>query len=448
MKEIVNKLNNIFYGGDIVIIGCSGGPDSMCLLHLINTAIPKVKVICAHLNHNIRKNSDTEQDFVNNYCISNNIIFESQKLAKLKNSSEAILRDKRYTFFKEIITKYNAKYLLTAHHGDDLIETILMRIVRGSNLKGYLGFQFLTKQDNYQVIKPLISITKEEIMEYLKINKIPYVVDDSNTNLYYTRNRFRHQIIPLLKKEEKNILQKFSQYAAELEQYYQYVDREVNSKIKIIKKNEQYDLSDFITYDRLIQRKIIEYIFAAIYQEKLEKVSRKHIALVLQMIQNQKVNNYIKLPGNIVIAKEHGFLKIKKDVQPKMHYDYLLKDSVILPNNCQANLVKESNKTNNNCTRLLSKEIALPLRIRTRKNGDKLVIKNMEGHKKINDIFIEKKLSKEERDNWPIVVDAKDNILWLPGLKKTNFDKAKTQKYDIIIEYIEKGEKNEEEKRP
>ncbi len=448
MKEIVNKLNNIFNDGDVVVIGCSGGPDSMCLLHLINTKIPKVKVICAHLNHNIRKNSATEQEFVKNYCLSNNIIFESKKLAKLKNNSEAILRDKRYTFFKEIITKYNAKYLLTAHHGDDLIETILMRIVRGSNLKGYLGFQFLTKQDSYQVIKPLISIAKEEIMEYLKTNKIPFVVDDSNTNLNYTRNRFRHQIIPLLKKEEKNSLQKFNQYATELEQYYQFVDREVNSKIKAIKINDHYDLSKFITYDLLIQRKIIENIFAGIYHEKLEKVSQKHIAIVLQMINNQKANNYIKLPGNIVIVKEYGFLIIKKDAQTIMHYDYVLKDSVLLPNNHRINIVKESNETNNNCTRLLSKEIALPLRIRTRKNGDKLVIKNMEGHKKINDIFIEKKLSKEERDNWPIVVDAKDNILWLPGLKKTNFDKAKTQKYDIIIEYIEKGEKNEEEKRP
>ena len=119
MHNTVAYLNKLLKDNDTIVLGLSGGPDSMCLLNIILSLNKKLKVICAHINHGLRKESLKEQEFI----------------------TEQELREKRYNYFAEIISKYHAKYLFTAHHGDDLIETILMRISRGSNLRGYSGFQ-------------------------------------------------------------------------------------------------------------------------------------------------------------------------------------------------------------------------------------------------------------------------------------------------------------------
>ena len=133
IKENIKK-------NDVVLIAVSGGPDSMCLLDLMLKYRDKtnIKIIVSHVHHNVRKESDDELLFVKDYCAANNVIFESMKINEYSGSNfECEARNKRYDFFDKLALKYGAKYLLTAHHGDDLMETILMRIVRGSNLKGY-----------------------------------------------------------------------------------------------------------------------------------------------------------------------------------------------------------------------------------------------------------------------------------------------------------------------
>ena len=138
MKETVAYLNSLLNDNDKVVVGLSGGPDSMCLLNILLSINKKIEIICAHINHNIRKESIKEVEFVRDYCQKKNVIFETitfDKKSKDKDYSEQELREKRYEYFEQIIKKYKAKYLFTAHHGDDLIETIIMRISRGSNLK-------------------------------------------------------------------------------------------------------------------------------------------------------------------------------------------------------------------------------------------------------------------------------------------------------------------------
>ena len=122
----------------------------------------------------------------------------------------------------------------------------------------------------------------------------------------------------------------------------------------------------------------------------------------------------------------------KKD---KKSYNIILNDKVELPNGHSVEFLEDTNETSNNYLKLNSKDIKLPLYVRTRKDGDKMTIKNMSSPKKLKDIFIDLKLSKEERDNQPIVVDAAGEILWIPGLKKSKFDKAKQENYDIILRY-------------
>ena len=208
-KFIIN--NAQLKAGDYIVIGLSGGPDSMVLLdHLLKLRERcAVKIVCAHVHHNVRKESDEEAKLIKGYCLMHDVIFEMTKLEAVQHFSEAFGHEKRYAFFEQIIRKYHAKYLFTAHHGDDLIETILMRIVRGSTPKGYTGFGAVTNGKKYTILRPLVFYNKEDILEYAKENKIPYFVDKTNDDINYTRNRFRKYVLPILKKENNHVEDKF-----------------------------------------------------------------------------------------------------------------------------------------------------------------------------------------------------------------------------------------------
>ena len=142
-----------------IVIGVSTGPDSMCLLNILLNLQEKLKfkIIVAHVNHKKRVESDEEEQFLEDYCFKKNLVFEKMILDnKYKGNFEAYARKERYKFFEELMNKHQANILMTAHHGDDLVETILMRLTRGSNLKGYQGISLITKKNNYQIIRPLL----------------------------------------------------------------------------------------------------------------------------------------------------------------------------------------------------------------------------------------------------------------------------------------------------
>ena len=172
-KQVNSFIKENIKKNDVVLIAVSGGPDSMCLLDLMLKYREKtnIKIIVSHVHHNVRKESDDELIFVKDYCEANDVIFESMKITDYSGSNfESEARDKRYDFFDKLALKYGAKYVLTAHHGDDLMETILMRLVRGSNLKGYSGFDDKIIYDNYTILRPLISVTKKDILKYNEEN--------------------------------------------------------------------------------------------------------------------------------------------------------------------------------------------------------------------------------------------------------------------------------------
>ena len=438
MKETLAYLNSLLKDNDKVVVGLSGGPDSMCLLDILLSLNKKIEIICAHINHNIRKESAEEEKFVKDYCLKRKVIYETttfDKKSPNKDYTEQELREKRYIFFEKIIKKHHAKYLFTAHHGDDLIETILMRISRGSNLKGYTGFQIETPKDGYSIIKPLIFVSKDEINKDNEENNIPSVKDHTNDEDNYTRNRYRHNILPLLKNENKNIHLKYLKFSRELSKYYNYVSKEVEKEINKRYNKGVLDISEFTRLDELIQTKIIEYILDDNYIDNLYLVSDKHVLIILDVINNLRPNIELNLPDELRITKSYNKLKVTRNKKDKKSYNIILNDKVELPNGHSVEFLEDTNETSNNYLKLNSKDIKLPLYVRTRKDGDKMTIKNMSSPKKLKDIFIDLKLSKEERDNQPIVVDAAGEILWIPGLKKSKFDKAKQENYDIILRY-------------
>ena len=440
MEEVYSYIkNNIeLDSADNIVIGVSGGPDSMALLYIMNEFRKKIgfKIICAHVNHNMRKASDQEKIDLENYCKDNNIIFEYIKIEKWGDDNfhnEA--RSVRYNFFEELIEKYGAKYLMTAHHADDLMETILMRIVRGSTLKGYSGFSRVVDKGTYKIIRPLIIVTKQDLVDFDIKNSIHYCIDESNNEDHYTRNRYRHVVLPFLKKEDPNVHKKFLKFSETLLETSEYIDLEARRVFNKVFLNGNLDIDKFVQLEHIIQTKIIYYILERIYGDDLLIIGDAHVDLIFDLIKSNKSNSIVHLPNNVIVIKAYNELTFSFDEEAHDEYEMQIDKLINLPNGKIIEMVDECADSSNYTIRLNSKDIKLPLYVRNRRDGDKMEVKGMNGRKKINDIFIDDKIKISDRACWPVVLDSKETIVWIPGLKKSKLDKKNTEEYDIVLRY-------------
>ena len=441
--HIFKDLNNL--SDEYIVVGVSAGPDSMALLHMLMHNTSK-KIICAHVNHNIRKESNEEQSFIKKYCKDNNIICETMIITEYHEKNfENEARKKRYAFYEKVMKKYHSHTLLLAHHGDDLIETIIMKIIRGSNLEGYAGIKMYSKQKDYTIIRPLLNLTKEDILKYNKDNNLKYYIDKSNYNQNFTRNRIRLNILPKLKAEDKNIHLKFLKYSETLQAYYNYIEELTKEKVMNIYKDYYIDIELLKKEHPFIQKNIIFYILSDLYNNNANIIKDRHIDDIIKLINSDKPNLDINLPKNYIAKKTYNKLSFEKKKTKKDQYLIELKDTVKIDNIVIKKVDKEDTNGNNVC-RLNSKDIKLPLFLRNKKNGDHVYLYKTNGKQKVKDVFINKKLPLSIRDYYPLLVDADDNILWIPNIKKTKYNVKKDEFYDIILtSYEESEEHNEKE---
>ena len=427
-----------FNKGDVIIIGCSSGPDSMALTNMLLKIREKYNLflVLAHVNHNIRKESIEEENFLQQYSIDNKIIFEKMTIDKygddnFHNEARVI----RYNFFESLVEKYNANYLMTAHHGDDLMETILMRLVRGSNLNGYSGFKKIVDKGSYKIVRPLIHYTKDELRKYCKDNNVKFFDDSSNFKDKYTRNRYRKYVLPFLKEEDKSVHNKFLKFSKTLSDASTYIDSLRDKALNRVLKEDSIIISELLKEDYFIQREILYYLLEYYYQDDLILLNDKHIDLLFKLINSRKVNTFVNLPNDVVASKEYDMLKLTRDTEVISNYEIEFDNYIDLPDNRYIKKITNTDDNSNNVCRLNSNDIELPLIVRTRRIGDKIFVKGLNGSKKVKDIFIEKKMSLDKRESWPIVTDSKGNIVWIPGLKKSRFDKSKNDSYDIVLKF-------------
>lgn len=434
----MNHVLDDYIFNNYVVIGVSAGPDSMCLLDLLQKKTTKI-VVC-HINHNVRKESIEEEEYITKYCQDKNIILEKTTINNYQeNNFENEARKKRYMFYEEILKKYNSKTLLLAHHGDDLIETILMKISRGSNLEGYAGIKEISNVKNYQIIRPLLKYTKEDIINYNKSNNIKYYNDSSNQSTNYTRNRYRLNILPLLKKEDKNIHKKYLKYSKTLIEYDDYIKREVKRNINNVYKENIINIDNLNKLDTFLIKNILYNIMNNIYQNKNNIITDRHIQNIISLLNNTKPNIKIDLPNNKEIVKEYNKLIIKDKTSDIKNYKIEFNDKIEIENLIIEKIKSEDDDSNSVC-RLNSKDITLPLYIRNREDGDYIILKGSNNRKKIKEIFIEKKLPLKKRNNYPLLVDSNNNIIWIPNIKKSKFCNKKSENYDIIIRCNERKE--------
>lgn len=432
MKKVLDYLDNILKNNHRIVLACSGGPDSMALLFLLCELKEKYQneIIICHVNHQKREESTEEAEFVKNYCLSHNCLFEYFILPHQDNVNfHNFAHKERYNFYERILKKYDAHILMTAHHATDLAETILMRLVRGATLKGYSGFQKEVTLPNYKLIRPLIDLTKEEIFDFVEDHNIPYRRDYTNDEDHYTRNRIRHHVLPILAKENKNFYKHINDFSKKVYAANEYIANIVKEKYPNIVKDNVINISLLQKEDPYLKQELVSEYLRLNYPKE-EALNDKILNSILTLINNKQPNQTLHLPHNKTLIKEYNNLYFT--TQELKDYKIKLEDNLEI-NNYQFRYTKTSDNHTNYCIGLSSKDLALPLYLRNRKPADKMQIKNMQGHKKIKDILIDNKVPMSQRNTIPLLVDNNDTIIWLPGIKKSQLCKDNYEKCDIII---------------
>ena len=411
IKHVMNYINkhNLIDKEKYVVVSCSTGVDSSVLLDILYKL--NYKIVIAHINHNVRIESYNEMAYLKDYANKLNIPIEITILDNIDSSFEEYARNERYKFFKEVAKKYNTNQIVTAHHLDDNLETILMKLTRGSNLYGYAGIKNKISIDDFIISRPLLCLDKDMIYEYAKNNNITYFEDYTNSLDDHTRNRFRHHIIPLIKKENKNIWKSSIQYSNQLLIAFNYIRKQT--------ENLNPSVSEFNMLDEALK---YDYISLQLEKNNIE-ASYEKIENIINFLSNDISNGYLNIGNNKIITRAYNNFKFEeKPIKNNeiLHIndfgEYNFGDYIIT-------FDKFITKKTQKYIRMCYNNIVFPLIIRTRIDGD--YISMPFGRKKVGDIFTDKKIPMDIRNSIPLLFNGDKSLIGIPGIiqiKQENFD--------------------------
>lgn len=322
MKEEVLKTikkYNLIESGDKLVLGVSGGPDSISMLNVLReiaedeTIDLKFQIVVSHINHNIRKEAKEDEEFVKKYCDENNIKFFSKSIdvEKIANNSkigiEEAGRKVRYEFFDEVLKETNSNKIAIAHNKNDKVETMIMNVLRGSGLLGLKGIE--PKRGKY--IRPLIEIEREKIEEYCEEKNLNPRIDKTNFDNTYSRNKVRNEVIPYIKQEfNPNIIKTLDRLSELVKEEDTYVEKQVEKayqEIFIEGNNEKIilNLKKFNNYEKVIKSRIVLYTITRLFgsSKGIEKI---HIDDILKLCKNNIGNKFLTPNKNLkVLVKNH-----------------------------------------------------------------------------------------------------------------------------------------------
>lgn len=436
MKQVNEVLKKYQINQDkTIVIAVSGGVDSMVLLHIISNLPVKPKIICCHVDHNKRASSAQDKELVKGYCHDYDIQFEYYKISTYDGDNfHQEARRKRYAFLKDIMDKYGADYIMTAHHGDDLVETTLMRLIRGTSVKGLAGIVTLSKQDDYKILRPLLSLSKKEILEYARDNNISFLEDESNSELAYSRNRFRKEITSFFQRENPNYLEAIKNISDELSEQNQLIDDLIDEVSRDAIIDNKLMSTELVKHNNLIIKRVIEKWLLENYANNIHLLTKKHREAIFELVKG-KGNKELSLPASRRIINDYGIIKFTDEIKIPLFKEQI-KKVVILPNNHKIEIVDEASDNSNNVTHLKLKELVLPLYVTNIDNSKYITIKGSEINKKISRILIDEKISITKRKSLSMVIDSKGTVVWIPGIKKSIYDVKNQEDYDIILRHI------------
>lgn len=447
LQKIENYITefNLANKGTPILVACSGGIDSMALVHILKKLNYKIGI--AHCNFQLRDaESDADELFVEQYAQTHQIPFFSIKFDTTaykknnKQSTQMAARELRYEWFETIRKNNNYHSIATAHHLDDQIETILLNIAKGTGIKGLNGIK---NKSNF-IIRPLLGVSKKEILEYVTAENILYREDSSNASDYYQRNKIRHHITPKLLEINTNLYETISDFASNMQDYQILVDEQLNQlkkkylsykneiisiKINGIRNHKAGKTILFLLLNNYgFNKDQIHQIFetkniSKQFLSESHRIITDRTELILTPIESQQVNHLLfeKLPPTII----YNSYKIQCSIVP----------------------IKELHiKNSQNYAYIDYDKLEFPLTLRQLKDGDyfypfgigKPKNPNKVGKKKIGKYFRDEKLNLLEKETTPILF-SDDKAVWLLGHRIDDRFKITEQTQQVVKFKILKG---------
>ena len=438
-NKLINffKENNLIFESKTFVLAVSTGMDSAVMLDAFIEFKKKynINIIVAHVNHHMREQSEIEEKYIKDRCEKLDIqcFIKGLYFDKLDDNFEATARKLRYEFMLNLVKKQNADYLVLAHHANDNIETIMMRIMRGSSLVGYSGMQEITNMKGVKVIRPFLNISKEEIIKYQHEKQVVYFEDETNSSDDYTRNRIRKEIVPKMFEECKDLIHKFTEFRETIYEASLIVnnvrDEFINSHVKT-ENNIVINRTEFLKLNGYMREEVL---FEILKSYSLSKVNIKELIKIIDSdIANynnrfKSLFNFIIEYDNVVITKKDNY-KCFEEVIIDCPGEYIIGDKKIV---C---VFEKNNKINYNLKEMWYNTTELPITIRYRKDGDKILVNGL--NKNLNKLFIDLKVPMSLRNN-TILACKGENVLMAFGIKKSDLLTRSTLEKNVKIMLLE-----------
>lgn len=468
-KDYIND-ESLVNNGDKILLGVSGGPDSLAMLDLFSRIEGEfdLQLFVFHLNHCFREEAAEEAQFVEHICEEYGIKsfieeYDVPRLAKEEGlSPEEAARKVRLNFLIERANNLIVDKIALAHHRDDLVETIFLNLIRGSGLNGLSGITPWTKIRDHNIIHPLLSISREEIEEYCQKRELNPRRDPTNQETIYTRNKIRHKVIPYIEKEInpslKKVMARMSQIIKEEDQYLNDLAKKMINEILIEQDIDYVKLSLTGLRDMVpVMRRRVMRRAVYIVKNNPANLYYKHLTDIDWLISKGETGKLIELPDNVKIKRVYDHIIVKKGDFNYYDDQYLSVLSFPGKLSLPGDLIietdifsvkkfdnydwrKEAEK--NHVCLFDCNEVRFPLKVRNRRRGDKFKPLGMKGVKKLKDFYIDEKIPAAEREQIPIIIDSNDLIIWVAGMRMNERVKitGNTQKIGRINLYNRKGD--------
>lgn len=422
-KFLTNISNNLLFNkNDFLLVAVSGGVDSVVLTDLLHQAGYSFAI--AHCNFSLRgKESDDDEAFVVNLskkyqCLCFTIRFDTMTFAQRHSLSiQMAARELRYQWLNEILKMYQMKYLLTAHHLNDSIENILLHQLKGTGIKGLTGIP--QKQNN--IVRPLLSFTKDEILQYAREHQLSYREDSSNLSDKYQRNYIRLNVIPYLQQLQPQLLKVFEKNIQHFAEAQNFIDTNIQNILKDVIQTDE----DIIKLNRFQLKNIIlshpqghfilfEYLYQFDFNDSQVKDILKHLSDNKVGLQFHSKTFSLYFDRNDIVI-----LPCKSEI---FHTEYIAHniDELNLYNNKYSFEIIENsidvNLKEKNIYYINADALAFPLKIRKWKNGDKFMLLGTDYSKKISDIFVDKKVPLYLKNKIDLLCNDNGDIFWISNL--------------------------------
>ncbi len=403
IKKTISE-DHLIEKGDTVLIGLSGGADSVCLTHALKSLQNELEITLytAHLNHGIRgEEAERDEKFSKDFssslgitCFTKrcNIPIEAKNVGE---SEETVGRKLRYSFFSDLCEKYHIDKIATAHNKNDNAETLLMNFMRGCSTSGLSGIPFMRGN----IIRPILNISREDIEKYCHDNHLEYVTDSTNLTEEYTRNKIRRTFIPMIQCEfNPNFVNVVTDNARLIKEDNDYIEKSAYTAYLDIVKDNAVSVSELLKIEMPIRRRIVRHMMRDIY-DGLNDISSKYSDDILSLLEkNSGVS--VNLPKDVVAKIEYGKLIIEhtKAKMNEFSYELRIGSQMFVPELGLEAKIRKTEKRENDGAIYLSCDDCDKIIIRNRRSGDKFSPSGMNGTKKVKDYFIDKKIPRSERD--------------------------------------------------